>query len=78
MTTKRIDDPSKDCIVLGSRVPEFRPTRITFMGETMTVTEWADELGLDPRTIQARIRNGLTPEQCLCKIDKRTTRQKNL
>ena len=72
----RIDDPAKDKIMPGRNGSRKEPTRITFMGETMTVKEWADDLGIDPRTILARIRKGLSVEKCLDKVDNRTTRQK--
>lgn len=38
---------------------------ITAFGRTQTVTQWADELHMDPRTIRQRISAGATTEQAL-------------
>lgn len=38
---------------------------ITANGETLTVREWAERLGVKPKTIYARIQRGYTPEQAV-------------
>jgi hypothetical protein len=40
---------------------------ITFNGKTQTMTQWADELGINRNTISARIRYGFPVERVLSK-----------
>lgn len=42
-----------------------RPTKITFKGRTMTLRQWASELGVTPRMLHGRLRNGWPLEQVL-------------
>lgn len=38
---------------------------ITVKGETMTLAEWCERIGIDRGTVSSRLRAGLTPEQAL-------------
>lgn len=44
--------------------PEKRMT-ITLDGETLTIRQWAEKIGVKPKTIYARIQRGYTPEQAV-------------
>lgn len=39
--------------------------RITFSGKSLTVAQWARELGINERTLRSRVRKGLPPEKIL-------------
>jgi hypothetical protein len=39
--------------------------QISYRGKTQNVTEWAHELGIDPKTLSARIRRGWPPNRAL-------------
>ena len=52
-------------------------TRFTLNGRTQTVHEWAEELGISPRTLTTRKRSGWSDEQVLTTpVDKRLSRWK--
>ena len=38
---------------------------LTYKGETHTLSEWADIIGMHHRTLEARVRRGWTVEECL-------------
>ncbi len=40
---------------------------VTFDGRSMSVADWAREVGVSPRTIHARLDRGLLPEKALRK-----------
>lgn len=48
---------------LGSETREIMT--ITYMGETLTIREWADRLGISRKTLYNRIRRGCTTEDAL-------------
>lgn len=39
--------------------------RLTFRGETLTVQEWAERIGIRPKTLHERLRRGQTAERAL-------------
>lgn len=48
------------------RLPPFQPyDPLTLNGETLTVPEWSDRLGIGVTTIYYRLHRGATPEQAL-------------
>ncbi len=49
---------------------------ITFDGETLCVTDWANKLGINQATILYRLKNGKTIQEALSKTDGRKTRWK--
>lgn len=42
-----------------------RSVKMTFLGRTQTVTEWAREYGLNPSTLRVRLRRGMTFAEAL-------------
>ncbi len=44
-----------------------RSRRITFMGKTQCVAEWAREAGMSPRRLEARLRRGWSIERAITK-----------
>ena len=38
---------------------------LTYRGKTQTVSQWARELGIDPKLINARLRRGMSIEKAL-------------
>jgi hypothetical protein len=49
---------------------------LTYLGETLCVTDWADRLGINRATILYRIKAGKTTEEALSKEDGRELRWK--
>jgi hypothetical protein len=41
---------------------------VTLNGETKTIMQWAEELGLEHCTISLRLKRGLSPEQALAPV----------
>mgnify|MGYP001097323176 CR=1 FL=1 len=53
-----------------------RSRKITFMGETQTLTQWAYELNMNPKTLDFRFRNGWSVERALTTpVDKKLSRK---
>lgn len=46
-------------------LPPPEPTRLTFNGETLTLTEWSERLGVALGTLQARVKRGWSTERVL-------------
>lgn len=42
-----------------------RSHKVTAFGKTMTLTEWAKQVGMDRKTLRLRLEKGMTPEQAL-------------
>lgn len=51
---------------------------ITYNGETLCVTDWANKIGIKPATVLYRLKSGKTIEQALSKTDGRKTRWKTI
>ena len=51
---------------------------LTYNGETKNITQWAEKIGMNPITLESRIKNGWTIEKALTTpVDKRySTRKK--
>jgi len=50
---------------------------VTAFGQTMTVAQWARTLGIGPKTIGYRLRQGASPEEALMKKPHRGTKLKS-
>ena len=60
------DKKKKEKSSEGVKRPSLRIKEITYKGETKTIREWADELGMDWPTLYDRInRNGWTVEEAI-------------
>lgn len=42
-----------------------RSHKVTAFGKTMTLTEWAKQVGMDRKTLRLRLANGMTPEEAV-------------
>lgn len=42
-------------------------TKITYMGKTKVITEWAEELGVSVQAISYRLKSGYSPEDAVAK-----------
>lgn len=74
LTLDRIDNDGnycpENCRWISNREQQFNRSnnrRLTFNGETLTVKEWADKIGMHPRTLGCRLDLGWSVEDALTK-----------
>ncbi|WEJ80962.1 hypothetical protein EQ718_24135 (plasmid) [Paracoccus versutus] len=68
--------PTIDQLFSVRKKPSRPGKTLTHQGETLTINEWAERLNLQPHTICARLKNGLSVEEALSP-DKLPTGQKS-
>jgi hypothetical protein len=58
--------PIDKILATPAKVPKIKlPKHITYAGDTLSVTEWARKLNLNPSTLEYRLRRGWTIKEAL-------------
>ncbi|WGR62518.1 hypothetical protein E3U26_17315 (plasmid) [Paracoccus ferrooxidans] len=68
--------PTIEQLFSARKKPSRQGKTLTHQGETLTISEWADRLNLQPDTIRIRLKNGASIEEALS-ADKRHTVRKD-